>query len=218
MFVHHEHNTPKLVRSSLPDGTRVYNTPSGKRYPSVTTITGAAKFRELMAWRKRVGEEEANKISSRASRRGTRVHTLCEKYLLNQQPEPGLFDVDLWKAVQPALHRINNIHALETPLYSDHLKVAGTVDCIAEFDGKLSVVDFKTAGRVKSRDDIHDYFMQCAAYSVAWEELTGMNVPRLVILMGVDGEKQPLIFNERRDDWVDGFINLRKSYERCKGI
>jgi hypothetical protein len=218
VFVHHQHDIPKLVRSNLSDGTRVYNTPSGKRYPSVTTITGAAKFREIMAWRQRVGEEEANKISGRASRRGTRIHTLCEKHLLNEQPTPNMFDVDMWKAIKPALDRINNVHALETPLYSDHLKVAGTVDCIAEFDGKLSVVDFKTAGKIKDRDNIHDYFMQCAAYAVAWEERTGMNVPRLVVLMGVDGEKEPLIFKEKRDDWIDQFIELRRSYERCKGI
>jgi genome maintenance exonuclease 1 len=218
MFVHHAHDIPKLTRTNLPDGTRVYNTPSGRAYPSVTTITGAAKYREIMAWRKRVGEEVANQISSRASGRGTRIHTLCEKHLLNEQPEANMFDTDMWKAVKPALDRINNIHALETPLYSDHLEVAGTVDCIAEFDGKLSVVDFKTAGRVKSRDDIHDYFMQCAAYAVAWEELTGMNVPRLVILMGVDNEKEPLIFKEKRDDWISGFIELRQSYKRCKKI
>ena len=116
-------------------------------------------------------------------------------------------------SIKPLLNRINNIHCLETQLYSDYLQVAGTVDCIAEFDGKVSVIDFKTSKRVKSRDDIHSYFMQTSAYAVMFEELTKIPVSRLVIIMSVDDDS-PLLFEEKRDDWISQFIDLRKDYSK----
>lgn len=166
-----------------------------------------------MEWRKRVGEEEANRISGRAKSRGTAVHSLCESYLRNEKVEPGPFDLDTFRSLQPLLDRIDNIHCLETQLYSNYLQVAGTVDCIAEFDGKTSVIDFKTSTRVKSRDDIHGYFMQTSAYAVMFEELTKIPVGRLVILMSVDNE-DPLVFVEKRDDWIDQFIKIREDYSK----
>jgi genome maintenance exonuclease 1 len=170
-----------------------------------------------MEWRKRVGEEEANKISSKAASRGTRIHGLCEQYLLNKEVVPNMFDNDMWKNMKPHLHNINNIYALEQPLYSDHLEVAGTVDCIAEYNGKMSVIDFKTSKRLKRRDDIHDYFMQCSAYAVAFEEMTKIPVPQLVILIAVDDE-QPLVFVEKRNEWISGFKDLRAEYKKWKLI
>ena len=217
MFNHILCELPKLKRVTSEDGTRVYETPTGKKYPSVTTVTGLLKKRAILEWRKRVGEEEANRISSTAARRGTRLHTLCEKYLLNEDVSVNMFDQEMWNNVKPHLSDINNIHALESSLYSNHLEVAGTVDCIAEYKGKLSVIDFKTSKRLKTRDDIHDYFIQCSAYAVAFEEMTGKPVSRLVVIMGVDNE-QPLIFQERRDDWVSEFKKLRAEYKRIKGI
>lgn len=166
-----------------------------------------------MEWRKRVGEEEANRVSGRAKSRGTAVHSLCESYLRNEKVEPGPFDLDTFRSLQPLLDRIDNIHCLETQLYSNYLQVAGTVDCIAEFDGKTSVIDFKTSTRVKSRDDIHGYFMQTSAYAVMFEELTKIPVGRLVILMSVDNE-DPLVFVEKRDDWIDQFIKIREDYSK----
>jgi genome maintenance exonuclease 1 len=217
MFNHILCELPKLKRVTSEDGTRVYETPTGKKYPSVTTVTGLLKKKEILEWRKRVGEEEANRISSTAARRGTRLHTLCEKHLLNENVSVNMFDQEMWNSVKPHLSDINNIYALESSLYSNHLEVAGTVDCIAEYKGKLSVIDFKTSRRVKTRDDIHDYFIQCSAYAVAFEEMTGKPVSRLVVIMGVDNE-QPLIFQERRDDWVSEFKKLRAEYKRIKGI
>lgn len=208
---------PKLERITASDGTRVYSTPSGKRYPSVTTVTGLLKKDIIIEWRKRVGDEEANKISSTAARRGTRIHKLCETYLLNEEVKLGLFDKEMWESVKPILNDIDDIYALEQPLYSDHLQVAGTVDCIAKYKGKLSVIDFKTSRRIKERDDIHDYFIQCSAYAVAFEERTGIPVSRLVVIMAIDDES-PRVFIEKRDSWIEEFKNLRLEYKRQKGI
>jgi genome maintenance exonuclease 1 len=217
MFNHIALELPKLKRVTNTDGSRVYETPTGKKYPSVTTVTGLLKKDIITAWRKKVGNEEANKISSTAAKRGTRIHTLCEKYLLNEEVSVGMFDNEMWDSLRPLLDDIDDIYALEQPLYSDHLQVAGTVDCIAKYKGKLSVIDFKSSRRIKYRDDIHDYFIQCSAYAVAFEELTGIPVPRLVILMAVDDEK-PLVFNEKRNDWIEEFKTLRLEYKRQKGI
>ena len=214
-FIHHEF--PKLERDTKPDGTRVYNTPSGKSYPSVTTVTGLHSKQSIMEWRKKVGEEAANKISNRAATRGTRIHTLCESYLRGESVEPDIFDQEIYKGLVPYLDKINNIHALEDPLYSDHLEVAGTVDCIAEYNGKLAVIDFKTSSKVKQRDWITGYFMQTSAYAVAFEERTGIPVGRMVIIMGVD-DHEPLIFEEKRDDWIGEFKKLRQEYKQIKNV
>ena len=212
MFNHIQHDIPKLVRVDSPEG-RKYQTPSGKSYPSVTSVVGLLGKEAIREWRARVGEEEANRVSARAARRGTTIHSLCENYLLNKEVKPGLFDVETFDSIKPLLNRINNIHCLETQLFSDHLQVAGTVDCIAEFDGRVSVIDFKTSRRIKSREDIPGYFMQTSAYAVMFEELTRIPVDRLVVIMSVDDEA-PLLFIEKRDDWIGQFIELRKDYSK----
>lgn len=217
MFNHVGIEIPPLKRVTNSDGSRVYETPTGKRYPSVTTVTGLLKKDTIMEWRKRVGEEEANRISSTAARRGTRIHTLCETYLKNEEPNVGMFDLEMWNSLKPVLSDIDYIHALETPLYSDHLQVAGTVDCIAKYKGRMSVIDFKSSRRVKTRDEIHDYFMQCSAYAVAFEERTGIPVPDLVILMAVD-DNDPIVFREKRNTWIGDFLALREQYRKVKRI
>jgi genome maintenance exonuclease 1 len=128
-----------------------------------------------------------------------------------------MFDQEIFGSILPYLEQIDNIHCLETPLYSDHLQVAGTVDCIAEYNGKLSVIDFKTSKRIKTADEIGNYFMQCSAYAVAFEERTGIPVGRMVIIMAIDNE-DPIIFIEKRDIWIDGFKTLRNQYLQLKGI
>lgn len=214
-FIHHDF--PKLQRDTSPDGTRVYKTPSGRAYPSVTTVTSLHSAEGIAKWRARVGAEEANRISSRASARGTRIHSLCEAYLRNEVCEPDIFDKELFGSLEQWLGDIDNIHALEDPLYSDFLQVAGTVDCIADFQGKLSVIDFKTASKPKDRDDIYNYFMQTAAYAVAFEERTGIPIGRLVIIMAVEND-DPRLFIEKRDNWIGGFRKLRLDYKNKFGI
>lgn len=212
-----DHDFGELKRETRPDGTRTYLTPSGFSYPSVTTITGQHTAKGIAEWRKRVGEEEANRVSARASARGTRIHQYCEDYLRGNLFEMDMFDTEMFNSIKFLLDDIDNIHCLETPLWSDHLQVAGTVDCIAEFQGKLSVIDFKTASKPKDRDDIYHYFMQCAAYSVAFEERTGIPIGRLVILMAVDND-DPRWFIEKRDNWIGGFKKLRLDYKHKNGV
>jgi len=211
-----KHNIQPLRRIDSVSG-RLYEIPDGKQYPSVTSVLSMLSNDSIQEWKNKVGEEEANKISSRASARGSRIHALCEDYLIKGTASPDIFDAEMFISIKPYLNKINNIHALETPLYSKYLEVAGTVDCIAEYDGKLSIIDFKTSSRIKSRDDIHSYFMQTAAYAVAFEELTKVPVGRLVIIMAIDNEK-PLIFTEKRDDWIHQFIRLRGEYKKWKHI
>ena len=214
-FIHHDF--PKLERDTAPNGSRVYKTPSGKSYPSVTTVTGLHSAKGIAEWRKRVGEAEANRISGKASARGTRIHQYCEDYLRGNVFEADMFDLEMFNSIKFWLDDINNIHALEDPLYSDFLQVAGTVDCIADFQGKLSVIDFKTSSKPKDRDDIYNYFMQTAAYAVAFEERTGIPIGRLVIIMAVDND-DPRLFIEKRDNWIGGFRKLRLDYKNLKNL
>ena len=168
MFNHINIDIPKIKRVEIA-GRRQYETPTGKAYPSVTSVLGMLGKADILAWRQRVGEEEANRISARAAKRGTEIHTLCENYLLNKPVKAGPFDIETFNSLRPLLDKIDDIYCLETQLYSDYLQVAGTVDCIAKYDGRLSVIDFKTSKRIKSRVYIHSYFMQTAAYAVMFE-------------------------------------------------
>ena len=203
------------------NGKRHYVTPGGNKYPSVTTITSQYNKQSIMEWRKRVGEEEANRISSKAAGRGTRVHTMCENYLNNQEDylQKQMPDaIVMFNTLQPLLNEyVNNIHALEVPLYSDYLRTAGRVDCIAEFDGAISVIDFKTSSKPKEDKWIQNYYMQCSAYAVMFEERTGIPVPRIVVMIAVDGEKAQ-IFVKKRNDYIDGFIKYRDIYEELLNV
>ena len=205
------------------NGKRFYKTPEGLLYPSVTTITSQHGKDKIIEWRKRVGEEEANRISTRASNRGTKVHKICENYLNNEEDyartNPAHIHktmpdtIAMFKSLQPLLdEHVNNIHALEIPLYSHHLKVAGRVDCIAEYDGKLSIIDFKTSGKLKEENWIKGYFMQCSAYAVMYEERTGIPVSQIVIMIAVDSE-HPQVFIKKRNDYIKDFISYREAYD-----
>ena len=205
------------------NGKRFYKTPEGDLYPSVTTITSQHGKDKIIEWRKRVGEEEANRISTRASNRGTKVHKICENYLNNEEDyartNPAHIhktmpdSIAMFKSLQPLLdEHVNNIHALEIPLYSHHLKVAGRVDCIAEYDGKLSIIDFKTSGKLKEESWIKGYFMQCSAYAVMYEERTGIPVSQIVIMIAVDSE-HPQVFIKKRNDYIKDFISYREAYD-----
>ena len=209
---------PKLLEDlkseTHKDGKRYYTTPDGVRLPSVTTVLGAKKKQSIMEWRHRVGEEAANKISRQASSRGTNLHTLCEKYL-NNDPKYLLKSMpdalQMFKSIKPLLHRIDNIHYQEQALWSTKIGLAGRVDCIAEFDGKLSVIDFKTSRRIKTKENIEDYFAQCTAYACMYEELIGTPIEQVVVIMAVENE-EPLLFIEKTEDYVDVLLDYIDFY------
>lgn len=212
-----DREVPKLKQVNE-NGTRYYVTPEGAKYPSITTVLSAYNQKAIFEWRKRVGEEQANKISRQASSRGTRIHLLCEHYLDNKPPEfKTPLDQVLFKSLVPTLHNINNIHAQELRMYSDHLRIAGTVDCVAEYNGKLSVIDFKTASRQKYKEDIENYFMQCAAYAIMFEERFEKPVSQIVVAIAVE-EDEPQIFIEKRDNYTKRLIEFRDLYEKKNGI
>ena len=216
-FVHLA-NRPELsfgMRTENINGKRNYVTPSGELYPSITTILGEFSKASIQEWRKRVGETEANKISGKASRRGTSLHSVCEAYIQNEEKylngeTPHI--VELFKTIEPILERVDNIHGVELALYSDHFGVAGRTDLIAEFDGVLSVIDYKTSNKLKKKEWCESYFAQGAFYGVAYEELTKIPVPQVVIIMAVENE-HPQLFVEKRDDWIDKIWEAKKLYE-----
>lgn len=203
---------PKLSRKNV-DGKRIYQSESGGRYPSVTTVLGVRGKKGIYEWRQRVGAEEADKISRKASVRGTRIHKLCEDYVDNKPlPELSILDQVTWSTFRPIIERIDNVHYLEPFLYSDHLGMAGQCDCIAEFDGKLSIIDYKTSRRPKTKEKISNYFAQCAAYAIMYEERTGTPINRTVVLIAVDGE-EPQVFIEKRDNYVTYLLESKRMYE-----
>ena len=201
-----------LKSKTFPDGKRYYTTPDGHKLPSVTTVIGAKGKKAIMEWRKRVGEEEANKISRKASSRGTNVHTLCERYLNNETLGDIMPDAkEMFFPLKPLLNRINNIHYQECALWSVKLEMAGRVDCIGEFDGVLSVIDFKTSKRPKKKEDIDNYFAQCVAYACMYEELVGVGIEQIVIIMAVEGS-EPLLFIEKTADYLNILLEYIKFY------
>ncbi len=216
-FKHKELNLPELSAEIIEGIGRVYTTPDGNHYPSVTTIIGKASDQSwLDAWKARVGEEEVRKVSTQASRRGTAVHELAEEYLKNNTRYtkghmPG--NIATFEQIRPILDEyVTEIYGLELPLYSDNLRVAGRVDCVAEWGGVLSIIDFKTSKREKKREDIGGYFTQASAYSYMMFEQTGLLPKQIVIVMMVD-DGEPLVFVEKAKDWIKKFIELRNSVD-----
>ena len=198
------------------DTGRKYMTPEGVNLPSITTVLSILSRDSIAKWRKRVGEEVANQISTRASGRGTRVHEIIEKYIDNDPNFKDGYTPDIiqsFLAVQNILDdRIGNVYAQEAPLYSNHLGVAGRVDCVADFDGKRSIIDFKTSMKPKKLDWIKNYFMQESAYAIMWEERTGQPITQLVTIISVDNA-DPQVFVEHRDNWVRPLRDTIKQYE-----
>ena len=190
-----------LDKSKLPvtkgkkiDGFRFYDI-DGKAYPSITTVLGIQKKAQLQEWRDKIGENVANWEMGRAARRGKATHTLIEQYLKGLTPsERGVLPLGLFRLIKPYVDQIDNIHCLETIMYSKELTIAGQVDCIAEYNGKLSVIDFKTANKERQESWIENYFMQTTAYAKMYEEIFGKKIEQIVILLASeDGSTQSFI-------------------------
>ena len=212
-FNHVDLDLPQLERETI-DGVRYYKVPDVEqllRLVSITSVTSHKNRQIFVNWRKKVGEEEADKITRQATSRGTDMHTLVEHHLKNEElPEVQPLSDFLFKISKSTLNRINNIHALEGSLYSKQLGIAGTVDCIAEFDGELSIIDFKTSKKPKPREWIEHYFVQCMAYGCMLYELTGISVKKLVIIMAC--ENGECVVYEERDK--SKYIKLLTQYIR----
>jgi CRISPR/Cas system-associated exonuclease Cas4 (RecB family) len=214
IFEHKQFELKELETETI-DGKRHYVTPNGK-YPSITSVLSVLSKDGIIAWRKRVGEKEANRISTQAARRGTNVHQMCEDYLNNELDQKSFLPHErgMFYPLQKALDKsIGTVYAQEAPLYSDYLGLAGRVDCVAEWDGRLSIVDFKTSRKLKKKEWITNYFQQATAYAIMWEERTGIPIDKLVIAITVEDEDEPQIFVEKRDNWVKDLINTINIYK-----
>ena len=189
MFNHVDLTLPKLSRETI-DGVRYYSVPDEDellKLVSITSVTSHFNKEIFINWRKKVGDQEADRITKAATSRGTDMHTLTEHYLKNDDlPTVQPISDFLFKIAKGELNKIDNIHALEGSLYSKELGIAGTVDCIAEYNGELAIIDFKTSKKPKPRDWVEHYFVQCMVYGCMLYEVTGISVKKLVIIMACE--------------------------------
>ena len=216
MFNHVDLDLPSLDRETI-DGVRYYDIPGESKLVSITSITSWINREIFRSWRARVGNEEADKVTKAATSRGTDMHTLAENYLLNKDlPSVQPLSEFLFKQSKPKLDLIDNIHAIEKPLYSLKLGVAGTVDCIAEYEGELAIIDFKTSKKPKPRKWIDHYFVQCAAYACMLYEMKEIPVKKFVIIMSCEnGEVK--VYEERNkakyikllSEYIGEFVNFK---------
>lgn len=218
MFNHIEIDFPEMVSRSI-DGVRYYPTPSGSLYPSITSVTSHYNRQVFKDWRKRVGEEEANRITRESTTRGTNFHEICQDYLENNLKEDANYDPQayyMFVAAKPYIDRITNIHAIEKSLYSDVLGIAGRVDCIAEYDGELAIIDFKTSKSIKPEAWIQQYFVQEVAYACMYYELKEISVKKLITIMVTpDGEVK--VFDKRnKGDYIQLLIQYIKQFVHDK--
>jgi genome maintenance exonuclease 1 len=201
---------PKTAGKNI-DGIRFYEI-DGKSYPSVTSVLSLLKKDSLQDWRNKVGESVANWEMGRAARRGKAMHTLVEQYLQNETPSiRDVLPLGLFKLIRPYVDQIDNIRLLESIMYSKKLTIAGQVDCVAEYNGKLSVIDFKSANKSREEGWIENYFLQTTAYSMMYEETFGEKIEQIVIILACeDGVAQTFIkktadYQQKLMESIDNF-------------
>ena len=189
---------PEITTESI-KGKRFYVTPEGNKYPSITTVLSDRNKEGIIKWRESVGNDVANQVMRQAASRGTAVHTLIENYLNNEElSKQDVLPVALFATIKSELDNINNIRIQEGGLYSDKLGVAGRVDCIAEYKGKISVIDFKTSTKEKKEEWVENYFIQGSAYCEMYEERFLQPIEQVVILIVTeDGAVQTFIKDKR---------------------
>ena len=221
MFNHVSADLPinKLDRVNE-NGKRWYLTPDGNKYPSITTVLSWFSAKAIMEWRDRVGHETANKITTQASRSGTSVHQMAENHLNNiiwKTEKTMPYDIETFLKIKPVLdERIDNVWAQEHPMYSDHLGLAGTVDCVAEFDGRISIIDFKTSRQSMIGDKygkLEKYFRQAAGYAVMFEERYKIPINSLIIIAAISDKYEPEVFTSKRDKHIDELIEMVAEYK-----
>ena len=223
MFNHLEGYESVSLPTETINGKRYYTTPDGKHYPSVTTVTGMLNAKWIKKWRKAVGEEKANKISRKAAVRGTRYHQLQEDFLNNILTEERLkkatpLDLMMFNQTKELTSKLGDIYMLEGSMYSDKLEIAGRVDCVAEFAGKVSVIDFKTSTKHKTPSKIKNYFLQETAYATMFEEMYGVPIERIVTIVAVEETGQSQLFVEEPNNWLEQLQELRAQYKEEYGL
>lgn len=188
---------------------RWYRVPNGNEYPSVTTVLGHGDKPWLNDWRNMLGDKKADREMKRAAERGTAVHEMAEYYLQNQEGFTKGYKPDhvkLFNQLKMRLNKINNIHAQELQMWSDTLHVAGTADCIGEYDGTLSLIDFKTSNNNKDETMVYDYFLQCTAYAIMYFEHTGTPIEDIVVLIAVERGMMPMVYKRKIDPFVEPLL------------
>ena len=211
---------PKTAGKNI-DGIRFYEI-DGKSYPSVTSVLSLLKKDSLKEWRDKVGESVANWEMGRAARRGKAMHTLVEQYLQNETPSiRDVLPLGLFKLIRPYVDQIDNIRLLESIMYSKKLTIAGQVDCVAEYNGKLSVIDFKSANKSREEGWIENYFLQTTAYSMMYEETFGEKIEQIVIILACeDGVAQTFIKNtaDYKQKLIESIDNFYKQFNNKQNL
>ena len=211
------------MTAKMVDGKRLYSTPDGNFYPSITTVIGnnAKKQAGLARWRARVGKEKAAAISTRSATRGTNFHSIVEDYLnkdLNiEEYKDTPLPIVMFEQTKKTLDRISNIYLQEAALYSDNLEVAGRVDCIADFDGVLSIIDFKTSAEPKREAYLYDYFVQETAYACCLQELYGITVKQLVTIVACENGETQVVIKPPKKEYLLKLIQYIDEYQNKYG-
>jgi len=223
MIMQYKHNIFNFEYADLISETkesgRTYNSPKGDKFPSITTVLSVLSEDALKEWRKRIGYEKAMKISRQAAWRGTQTHNALEMHVRNVEPtiDNPLIEFLYKQVVYTLEDRLSEVNGIEKALYSEYLGVAGRVDLVGVFDGKRSIIDFKTSAKPKSKQYIENYFMQEAFYAIAWEERTKQPISQLVTIVANEQTPTPQIFIEKRDDWVNPLMSAIETWRNKNG-
>jgi genome maintenance exonuclease 1 len=219
-FIHHNFLGDLELEKKETNGMRLYNLPNGDWVPSITSVTSFYNRQVFLEWRNKVGEEKANQITRQATSRGTDFHLICQDYLENKELDWNDYQPAskfMFHHVRPELDKINNIHAIERSLYSEYLGIAGRVDCIAEYDGELAIIDFKTSSKIKPEEWIQQYFVQETAYACMYYELTGIPVKKLITLMVTPNGEFKVFDKRNKDDYIKLLVKYIKEFVKNSG-
>jgi genome maintenance exonuclease 1 len=214
-FIHHNFLGDVELEKKEQNGIRLYNLPNGEWVPSITSVTSFYNRQIFVKWRERVGLEEANRITKRATARGTDFHQVCQDYLENKElnwDDYQPMTKFMFHHLKPELDKINNIHAIERTLYSEYFGLAGRVDCIAEYDGELAVIDFKTSEKIKPEEWIENYFVQEMFYASAYYEMTQIPIKKLITLMVTPGGEVKVFDKRNKDDYIKLLVRYIKEF------
>ena len=214
-FIHHNFLGDIELEKKEQNGIRLYNLPNGDWVPSITSVTSFYNRQIFVKWRERVGIEEANRITKRATARGTDFHQVCQDYLENKELNWNDYQPltkFMFHHAKPYLDKINNIHAIERTLYSQYFGLAGRVDCIAEYEGELAVIDFKTSDKIKPEAWIENYFVQEMFYASAYYEMTGNSIKKLITLMVTPGGEVEVFDKRNKGDYIKLLVRYIKEF------